>query len=303
MDDYSYLLPKDTTNYQLLCILATLLIAVIICIVAVLRYAKTGKAKDMVDWRKKIGWPLCEIFSIAAAVISGYIFSELSTFHPFYCWFPFCLICAISFLSSCFCYTYFESLSDEERRKLQTKELATARAKSKEIFDAKLAELAAKYGECTINENLSLLCEFSISTRFLVFEQSNIIIIKGKEYGFLDIIGCSLVDDATNETITTSTGTAKTSTGSMLGRAVVGGVLIGGLGAVAGAATAKKNIYGDSISQTTTTHKYTLYINVNNLQEPTISLKIGDNTSKAQKLAGVLNVIVERGKQVKNEAK
>lgn len=132
----------------------------------------------------------------------------------------------------------------------------------------------------------------------MVYEQSGTIIIKLKEYKFSDILGYSLVDDATSETITTSTGTAKTSTGSMLGRAVVGGVLTGGLGAVAGAATAKKNISDNATSQTTTTHRYTLYINVNSLQEPTIVLEIGNNASKAQKLAGVINVIVERNKQI-----
>ena len=121
-------------------------------------------------------------------------------------------------------------------------------------------------------------------------------IINSKKYEFSDILGYSLVDDATSETITTSVGTAKTSTGSMIGRAVVGGVLTGGLGAVAGAATAKKNISDNATSQTTTTHKYTLYINVNSIQEPTIALKIGNSVSKAQKLAGVINVIIERNK-------
>lgn len=162
-----------------------------------------------------------------------------------------------------------------------------------------MAYFSTKFGACTINENLSDSQYYNLSTRILVYEQSNIIIIKSKKYNFSDILGYSLVDDATTETITTSTGTAKTSTGSLLGRAVVGGVLTGGLGAVAGAATAKKNISNNATSQTTTTHNYTLYINVNTLQKPTISLKIGDNTSKAQKLVGVLNAIVERNKQTK----
>ena len=66
------------------------------------------------------------------------------------------------------------------------------------------------------------------------------------------------------------------------------------LGAVTGAATAKKDIMDNASSQTTTTHNYTLYINVNSLQEPTIALAIGKDTSKAQKLAGLLNIIIER---------
>lgn len=194
-----------------------------------------------------------------------------------------------------------------EGGKIQQKELERQERQKQrrliacEEYEKTLADFSTKFGTCTINENLSdsRYCDYSISTRFLVYEQSSVIIIKSKEYRFSDILGYSLVDDATNETITTSMGTAKTSTGSMIGRAVVGGVLTGGLGAVAGAATAKKSISNNATSQTTTMHQYTLYITVNSLQEPTISLKIGDNTSKAQKLAGVLNVIVERNKQVK----
>lgn len=191
------------------------------------------------------------------------------------------------------------SLNAKERQEREA-QIAQNRKKQRQIeqeeYDKALADFSSRFGECSINENLGNWNEHRIATRVLIFEKSSIIIINSKEYKFSDILGCSLVDDATSETITTSTGTAKTSTGSMLGRAVVGGVLTGGLGAVAGAATAKKNISDNATSQTTTTHKYTLYINVNSLQEPTIALKIGDNASKAQKLAGAINVIIERNK-------
>lgn len=187
----------------------------------------------------------------------------------------------------------------KERQEIE-EQIAQNRKKQRQIereeYDKALAVFSSCFGECSINENLGNWDDYRIEKRVLIFEQSSIIIINSKEYKFSDILGYSLVDDATSETITTSTGTAKTSTGSMLGRAVVGGVLTGGLGAVAGAATAKKNITDKATSQTTTTHKYTLYINVNSLQEPTIALKIGPNASKAQKLAGAINVIIERNK-------
>lgn len=192
------------------------------------------------------------------------------------------------------------SLNAKERQEREA-QIAQNRKKQRQIeqekYDKALADFFSRFGECSINENLGNWNEHRIATRVLIFEKSSIIIINSKEYKFSDILGYSLVDDATSETITTSTGTAKTSTGSMLGRAVVGGVLTGGLGAVAGAATAKKNISDNATSQTTTTHKYTLYINVNSLQEPTIALKIGDNASKAQKLAGAINVIIERNNE------
>lgn len=197
-------------------------------------------------------------------------------------------------------YAIVRYMAKKEEEKIMQKKQAEEEIRKQE-YEKTLADFSTKLGACTINENLSnnQYCDYSISTRILVYEQSSVIIIMSKKYQFSDILGYSLVDDATNETITTSTGAAKTSTGSMLGRAVVGGVLTGGLGAVAGAATAKKSIFNDTTSQTTTTHEYTLYINVNDLQEPTISLEIGDNTSKVQKIAGVLNIIIERNKRAK----
>ncbi len=180
-----------------------------------------------------------------------------------------------------------KALAEDRKRRRQTEQ---------EEYDKALADFDTKFGECTMNENLGDWNEHNIKSRVLIYEQSSVIIINSKKYEFSDILGYSLVDDATSETITTSVGTAKTSTGSMIGRAVVGGVLTGGLGAVAGAATAKKNISDNATSQTTTTHKYTLYINVNSIQEPTIALRIGNSVSKAQKLAGVINVIIERNK-------
>lgn len=211
------------------------------------------------------------------------------------------IVLSVIGLIICFIFVINEGVSEKRKRKdallaeESRKRFIQAEQKDKEEYDKTLTALSVKFGECTMNENLGIF-EHRIASRVLVYEQSKIIVINSKEYKFSDILGYSLVDDATSETITTSTGTAKTSTGNMLGRAVVGGVLTGGLGAVVGAATAKKDISDNATSQTTTTHKYTLYINVNNLQEPTIVLYIGNDASKAQKLAGIMNVIIERNK-------
>lgn len=185
---------------------------------------------------------------------------------------------------------------DEERDRIRWRNREQWREKQEAEYNTQRTKLIGRLGECVLDIDLGDYEEYDVNTHVMLFESSQIIRIKAQEYKFSDILGYSLVDDATSETITTSTGTAKTSTGSMLGRAVVGGVLTGGLGVVAGAATAKKNISDNATSQTTTTHKYTLYINVNSLQEPTIALKIGYNVSKAQKLAGAINVIIERNK-------
>lgn len=206
------------------------------------------------------------------------------------------IIAIIAIIISCI----NSSINAKERQEREA-QIAQNRKKQRQIeqeeYDKALAYFSSRLGECSINENLGNWNEHRIATRVLIFEKSSIIIINSKEYKFSDILGYSLVDDATSETITISTGEAKTSTGSMIGRAVVGGVLTGGIGAVAGAATAKKNINTDATSQTSTQHQYTIYVNVNSLDNPTVKLLVGDNSEKAYKLAGIFNVIIERNKR------
>lgn len=183
---------------------------------------------------------------------------------------------------------------EKERQKAEYHEI-------KGSIDKKLDDLSLRLGDCVFKEyadnflgNWRDLYDFD--KHIFVFEKSQVVIIKSKEYKFSDILSCSLVDDVTNETITTTTGKSKTATGSMLGRAVVGGVLTGGLGAVAGAATAKRNITEDASSKTSTVHDYFIYINTNNFQEPVISLHIGNDSGRAQRIIGVMNVIMAKNK-------
>lgn len=82
----------------------------------------------------------------------------------------------------------------------------------------------------------------------------------------------------------------------MLGRAVVGAIAFGEVGALAGASTAKRNIAVNSSSKTTTVHKYQLYININSLETPTITIPLGEDSQKAYELANLFNVIIERGR-------
>lgn len=192
-----------------------------------------------------------------------------------------------------------EKITQERHEQVEQKMLVAEKE-----YEKLLAALSVKFGECTINEEWNMDADTysgqeMLSSSVLVYEQSEIIIIKSKEYKFADILGYSIVDTATNETISTSTGTAKMSTGSMLGRTIVGGVLAGGLGAAAGAVTADRDISDITTSETTTSHDYTLYINVNDLHEPIICLCIGFYAPIANKIAGILNIIIERNKQKK----
>ncbi len=185
---------------------------------------------------------------------------------------------------------------EEEQERVRIRNRIKWQEEQESEFNGQRDKIIERLGQCGLDIDLGDYGEYDIGNHVMFFEGTQVVLINSTEYKFSDILGFSLVDDTTSETITTSTGTAKTSTSSMVGRAVVGGVLTGGLGAVAGAATAKKNVSDNATSQTTTTHKYTLYINVNNLQDPTISLNIGNDASTAQKLAGAMNVIIERNK-------
>lgn len=188
----------------------------------------------------------------------------------------------------------FNDVEEEQKRKEKAEQ---RKQQAFETYSNKFANLTARLGECTMKITLNYSKMKSIQNEVLVFETAQKIILNANEYNFADILGYSIVDDSTNETITTSEGKATTSTGSMLGRAVVGGVLMGGLGAVAGAATASKNVKSDATGLTKTKHNYKFYINVNSLQQPTVSLSVGSNTDRAQELAGVLNIILQRNKQ------
>lgn len=67
----------------------------------------------------------------------------------------------------------------------------------------------------------------------LVFSNSEKIVINECVHAFSDIIDFSVNEKKSYK--------SSTSTGSIIGRGIVGGVLLGGVGALAGATTAKKN--------------------------------------------------------------
>lgn len=81
-----------------------------------------------------------------------------------------------------------------------------------------------------------------------VFQSSKTIELGSKKFNFKDIIGYSMEESAAQE--------MKTSTSSAIKRGAVGGVLFGGVGALAGAVTANKNV-------TKTNQFYTIYVRVN----------------------------------------
>ncbi len=141
-----------------------------------------------------------------------------------------------------------------------------------------------------------------IINKILVFESSKKIIIQEKEFWFADILSFELKDDEQMLYQSSySTSKSSTSTGSMIGRAVVGGVLLGGVGALVGGATAKKNITTSSSYQAIVNHNFKVNIVVNSISDPQIIVNLGKNNIAADDLVAVLSVILERNKNTIKE--
>lgn len=168
-------------------------------------------------------------------------------------------------------------------------------------YETAWGNLISTYGDCSLDILLGSR-QLNTSDHIYFFEKGKIMVLKDEPIPFEKIIGFSLNDETKTilQNETTYTSTTTTSTGSMLGRAVVGGVLLGGVGALAGATTAKKETVSiPSSGQTTTTikHKYSLYLNIDSISNPTRVIELGADTQKAHNLANVINVIIQRNKK------
>ena len=190
-----------------------------------------------------------------------------------------------------------EALRLEEQKKREELR-AKAIKQAEEEYTAAISELENKYGKITT----SFLLGFNdkkTSHYIYFFEDKEVISLSDEIIHFKDILEFTLNDDTktimTNSTYISET---KTNTGSLLGRAAVGGILLGGVGAIAGASSAKQTTTTTPMGVTTTTqlHKYTIYLNINDLANPIREIPIGSDTKKAQTIANIFNVILNRNK-------
>lgn len=163
--------------------------------------------------------------------------------------------------------------------------------KSKEYLDVEISKIAESYGEkptVFIGMPLDL---YSISNAILIFGKAKVVILNGQPYNFADILGWEIKSNG-DESDTIISGTSTISKSSMAKRALVGGVLFGGIGAIAGAATAKRNTSAKVESDTF--KFYNAYIYVNSLDAPMITFDIGVEDEKAKELGALLTVITQK---------
>lgn len=189
----------------------------------------------------------------------------------------------------------------EERKKA---EIASMEAKKKKIirvkeeYESKIKSLESSYGELTKEiryQNFKSGYNYpQIDDMIYVFESTSIIMIDCKAISFKEILGFNVYDNST-VIYSGQTAVTKSSTGSSLGRAVVGGVLLGGVGAIIGGTTGKKETV---LSEQTSSvnHSYTIVININDLTTPLIKLSLGDRQELVQEISSILTIICERNK-------
>ena len=177
-----------------------------------------------------------------------------------------------------------------EERRVQLKESAAKEYNAfREFLIDKFGQptkeftIKAKWGDWDSKEN-----------HLFIFDAPQIVVIKGKEIPYAAILGVNLTDNVTSKTTSFGDVSSSASSGSIIKRGVVGGIAGGVLGAAVGAATSKRTGETYSESTTSTIHDYTISIQLDDISEPLIEIKIKGNSSKVQEIMAVFAIILHK---------
>lgn len=153
-------------------------------------------------------------------------------------------------------------------------------------------ELFARNGEpCkTIVISESSFDLFNINNEIIVFDKAKKLWLCGYEVSIHDI-NSFVIDDESTIQKGQITAVTSTDTGSMAGRSIAGALLGGEAGAIIGGATAKKQTIlkqeNDKII-----HDYALVVNIRDINNPMLLIKIGRNKNKAMEINALMQVIM-----------
>lgn len=123
---------------------------------------------------------------------------------------------------------------------------------------------------------------------------------------FSRIIGYDIIDvngNSSTPLITATTTVTKTDTGDLVKRAIIGGIVAGGVGAVIGAATAKKTTttelskvdeYRNLIRMNTNSTNLALIIKTDDIASPSLKIRFDMFKKEAEELAASLNAIINQ---------
>lgn len=167
-----------------------------------------------------------------------------------------------------------------------------------------LKSLSEKYGKVSTTFPFSKSNHNAKKYEARVFEATKtIVVFKPTSLDIVDVIPfSSILDFSVDEDVrtiggNTATTTTKTSTGSMVKRGLVGGVLLGGIGALAGAATAKQTsqtVYDEK----TVERRYSITINIDSISSPIYTMCFEFDLSSCKRVAGILTAIIRRNNQI-----
>lgn len=173
----------------------------------------------------------------------------------------------------------------EEKRRLELEE-------KEHKYNIAKNQMSARNGEpCkTILLNESCLDQFNINNELIVFDKARKLWLCGQEIS-IDDINSFVIDDESVIQKGQITAVTSTNTGSMAGRSIAGALLGGEAGAIIGGATAKKETVfkqeNDEII-----HNYALVVNIRDINNPMLLIKIGRNKNKAMEINALMQVIM-----------
>lgn len=184
----------------------------------------------------------------------------------------------------------------EEIKKEKEAQIQLAQKQREDRWAEKIAELEKNYGRITLKVFLrGGEKEWDdIKKQIFFFEESSTALIMGEIIPFKSILSYSMTDNQKLISTTSGVADSSTSTGSMVGRALVGGALLGGVGALAGAATADKKIDIQTTTSQVASHDYIIYLNIDSIANPQRIINFGSDAESANKTASVFNIIIKR---------
>ena len=173
----------------------------------------------------------------------------------------------------------------EEKRRLELEE-------KEHKYNIAKNELFARNGEpCkTIVISESRLDLFNINNELIVFDKAKKLWLCGHEVS-IDDINSFAIDDESVVLKGQIKAVTSTNTGSLAGRSIAGALIGGEAGAIIGGSTAKKETIFEQENDKVI-HDYALFVNLCDLNNPMLLIKIGANKNKAMEINALMQAIM-----------
>ena len=173
----------------------------------------------------------------------------------------------------------------EEKRRLELEE-------KEHKYNIAKNELFARNGEpCkTIVISESRFDLFNINNELIVFDKAKKLWLCGHEVS-IDDINSFAIDDESVVLKGQIKAVTSTNTGSLAGRSIAGALIGGEAGAIIGGSTAKKETIFEQENDKVI-HDYALVVNLRDLNNPMLLIKIGANKNKVMEINALMQAIM-----------